>query len=66
MPSSNYGLMLNSDTIASSDSYRFFAASETVDASQRPVLEVKYTSNTSTSDVDTDGDGYTENQGDCQ
>ena len=63
--SSNYGLMLNSDTMASSNSYRFFAASEAVDASQRPVLEVKYTSNVSTSDIDVDGDGYTENQGDC-
>ena len=46
--------MLNSDTMASSGSYRFFAASEAVDASQRPVLEVKYTSNVSTSDVDVD------------
>ena len=63
--SANYGLMLNSDTIAVSGSHRFFASSEAIDASHRPVLEVKYTSNVSTSDVDADGDGYTESEGDC-
>ena len=58
----NYGLMLNSDTIASSGSYRFFAASEAVDASQRPSLEVTYTTN---GPSDVDGDGYTVIDGDC-
>ena len=62
--SSNYGLMLNSDTIASSDSYRSFAASEAADASQRPKLEVTYANNNST-EVDADGDGYTVTGGDC-
>ncbi len=60
----NYGLLLNSDSVAGSDSYRIFAASEAIDAAQRPRLEVIYTVNSS-SDVDADGDGYTENQGDC-
>ncbi|MCI5119849.1 MAG: DNRLRE domain-containing protein [Candidatus Electrothrix sp. AUS4] len=42
-PDSNYGLLLNSDAVASSDSYRNFASSEAVDANQRPKLVVKYT-----------------------
>lgn len=42
-PASNYGLLLNSDTIASADSYRTFAASEAIDANQRPRLVVTYT-----------------------
>jgi len=64
----NYGMMLNSDSVASADSYRFFASSEAVDAAQRPRLEVAYTSNSTTidpEDIDNDGDGYTENDGDC-
>ena len=39
---SNFGLLLNSDAVASADSYRFFAASETNDADLRPSLEVIY------------------------
>ena len=41
---SNYGLMLNSDTVAEKDSYRFFAASETSDTSKRPKLTISYSS----------------------
>ncbi|RWX48222.1 hypothetical protein H206_05189 [Candidatus Electrothrix aarhusensis] len=39
----NYGLLLNSDAVASSDSHRFFASSEATDANKRPKLVVKYT-----------------------
>ena len=60
----NYGLLLNSDTVASSNSYRFFAASEAIDASQRPRLEVTYI-NDGSSGIDADGDGYTVTDGDC-
>jgi len=42
-PSSNYGLLLNSDSSASSGSNRFFASSEAADASQRPKLVITYT-----------------------
>ncbi len=42
-PGSNYGLLLNSDTIATADSYRNFASSEATEASQRPKLVVTYT-----------------------
>ena len=42
-PGSNYGLLLNSDTSASADSYRNFASSEAADANQRPKLVVTYT-----------------------
>jgi hypothetical protein len=38
----NFGLLLNSDAVASADSYRFFAASETNDTDLRPSLEVIY------------------------
>jgi hypothetical protein len=41
-PNTNYGVMLNSDAVASSDSYRFFAASETEDAEIRPELVISY------------------------
>ncbi|RJP41174.1 MAG: DNRLRE domain-containing protein [Desulfobacteraceae bacterium] len=41
-PAINFGLMLNSDSVASSDSYRFFAASEATDPGQRPRLEIIY------------------------
>ncbi|MBC2717812.1 MAG: DNRLRE domain-containing protein [Desulfobacteraceae bacterium] len=60
----NYGFMLNSDSVAGSNSYRSFAASEAIDAAQRPRLEVIFTNNSSY-DIDDDGDGYTENEGDC-
>jgi hypothetical protein len=59
----NFGLMLNSDTIASSGSYRYFASSEVADANQRPSLDVIYTIDEN--EIDNDQDGYTENQGDC-
>jgi hypothetical protein len=42
-PSTNYGLLLNSDSVASSDSNRFFASSEASDTNQRPKLVVTYT-----------------------
>ena len=61
---SNFGLLLNSDSVATADSYRYFASSEAVDASQRPRLEVTFTTDGS-SDFDTDGDGYTVTEGDC-
>jgi hypothetical protein len=40
--SPNYGLMLNSDSVASSNSHRFFAASEATDTEKRPGLVVTY------------------------
>jgi len=42
-PASNYGLLLNSDTVASADSHRVFASSEAGNTTQRPALEVTYT-----------------------
>ena len=42
-PATNFGLLLNSDTSASSDSNRFFASSEASDPNQRPKLVVTYT-----------------------
>jgi hypothetical protein len=41
--STNFGMMLNSDAVASSNSYRSFAASEASDAQQRPKLTVSFT-----------------------
>jgi hypothetical protein len=41
-PSSNYGMLVNSDDVATIDSYRFFASNEVVDASTRPKLIVTY------------------------
>jgi hypothetical protein len=60
---SNFGLVLNSDATAGADSYRFFAASEASHSDIRPSLEVKYTFDPN--EIDDDGDGFTENQGDC-
>jgi hypothetical protein len=40
--SPNYGLMLNSDSVASTSSHRFFASSETADAEKRPGLVITY------------------------
>ena len=62
-PEANYGLMINSDDTASADSYRFFAASEAIDAKTRPKLEITYTLDPD--DADNDGDGYSVNDGDC-
>jgi len=42
-PVNNKGLLLNSSSKASSDSYRTFASSKAVDATQRPKLVVTYT-----------------------
>jgi len=42
---SNYGLLLNSDNVATADSYRNFASSEATDSNQRPKLVVTYTIN---------------------
>ena len=44
-PSSNYGLLLNSDKTASANSFRYFASTEATDASRRPKLVITYTSN---------------------
>jgi hypothetical protein len=41
-PNMNFGLLLNSDTSASSDSNRLFASSEASDPNQRPKLVVTY------------------------
>ncbi len=42
-PTNNYGMLLNSDGVASVDSCRYFASSEAVDASTRPRLVIAYT-----------------------
>jgi hypothetical protein len=41
-PSTNYGMMLNSDTTASRNSYRYFASSEAGETQQRPVVIITY------------------------
>jgi hypothetical protein len=41
-PSSNYGMLVNSDAVASMDSFRFFASTEDSDSSIRPKLIVTY------------------------
>jgi hypothetical protein len=41
-PSSNYGMLVNSDDVATIDSCRYFASTEVVDASTRPKLIVTY------------------------
>ncbi|MHC4397002.1 MAG: DNRLRE domain-containing protein [Planctomycetota bacterium] len=43
-PSSNYGMLLNSDSVASVDSHRYFVSTDDSDASTRPKLIVTYTS----------------------
>ncbi len=40
---SNYGMLVNSDTVASSNSNRFFSATESSNPDQRPKLVVTYT-----------------------
>jgi hypothetical protein len=42
-PNMNFGLLVNSDSSASNDSYRTFASSEASDPNQRPKLVVTYT-----------------------
>jgi len=41
-PSGNYGMLLNSDDVASVDSHRFFASNEVTNAATRPKLIVTY------------------------
>ncbi|MHC4739510.1 MAG: LamG-like jellyroll fold domain-containing protein [Planctomycetota bacterium] len=41
-PANNYGMLVNSDDVASVDSFRFFASTEVADASTRPKLIVTY------------------------
>ncbi|MHC4739148.1 MAG: beta strand repeat-containing protein [Planctomycetota bacterium] len=41
-PSSNYGMLVNSDAVASVDSYRFFASTEDSNSAIRPKLIVTY------------------------
>ena len=43
-PSSNYGMLVNSDDVATVDSCRYFASTEVVDAATRPKLIVSYIS----------------------
>jgi hypothetical protein len=54
-PSANYGMLVNSDGIATSDSHRFYASNEVADASTRPKLIVTYTI-ALTGDFEPDGD----------
>jgi hypothetical protein len=58
-PGLNFGLLVNSDANASSNSHRFFASSEAANGSTRPALEVTYSS---ASTVDNDGDGLTDSE----
>jgi len=44
VPDTNYGLLVNSDSSASSNSYRTFASSEAANADQRPKLVITYIS----------------------
>jgi hypothetical protein len=41
-PATNFGLLLNSDTAALADRYRYFASAEHTDTSLRPVLRITY------------------------
>jgi len=41
-PSGNYGMLVNSDSVASVDSHRFFASNEVTNAATRPKLIVTY------------------------
>ena len=41
-PSSNFGLLLNSDTSQTRDHYRYFASTENADAALRPLLRLAY------------------------
>jgi hypothetical protein len=41
-PSSNYGMLVNSDSVATINSHRFFASTEVTDASTRPKLIITY------------------------
>ncbi|MHC4394323.1 MAG: InlB B-repeat-containing protein [Planctomycetota bacterium] len=52
IPSSNYGMLVNSDAVASSDSCRYYASTEDPDPSKRPKLIVT----TLIGDFEPDGD----------
>ena len=54
-PSGNYGMLINSDGIATRDSCRYFASTEVADPSTRPKLIVTYTI-ALTGDFEPDGD----------
>ena len=54
-PSSNFGMLVNSDGVASSDSCRYFASSEVADNTIRPKLIVTYI-RALTGDSEPDGD----------
>ena len=54
-PSSNFGMMVNSDAVATRDSCRYFASSEVADSSRRPKLIVTY-AKALTGDSEPDGD----------
>jgi hypothetical protein len=41
-PSGNYGMLLNSDSVASIDSHRYFVSTDNTDPSKRPKLIVTY------------------------
>ena len=44
VPSSNYGMLVNSDSVASVDSCRFFASTDDVNSALRPKLVITYVS----------------------
>lgn len=50
-PANNRGLLLNSSSSATSDSYRTFASSEATDSTQRPKLVVTYTLSSTSTDT---------------
>ena len=52
-PGANFGLLLNSDPVASSSSNRIFSSSEAEDPGQRPKLVVTYTTSGGGSSTDT-------------
>ena len=52
-PETNFGLLLNSDSTASSSSNRTFASSEASDMNQRPKLEITYTTSGGTPPITT-------------
>ncbi|MHC4396058.1 MAG: InlB B-repeat-containing protein [Planctomycetota bacterium] len=54
-PSSNFGMMVNSDAVATRDSCRYFASSEVADNTRRPKLIVTYAT-VLTGDSEPDGD----------
>ena len=45
-PATNFGLLVNSDSMASANSFRTFASSEAADAGQRPIVTIVYSNPT--------------------